>query len=95
MNILQVLNVAAGAVNIGRNVYQSSKKVTTKTDQIAVDVTDKSGKRRALVLEGDDATKFKEANESGKAQEFLDEIEGGYKINEVTTGNHGKFWGKD
>lgn len=95
MNILQVLNVAAGAVNIGRNVYQSSKKVTTKTDQIAVDVTDKSGKRRALVLEGDDATKFREANESGKAQEFLDEIEGGYKINEVTTGNHGKFWGKD
>ena len=95
MNILQVLNVAAGAVNIGRNVYQSSKKVTTKTDQIAVDVTDKSGKRRALVLEGDDATKFKEANEAGKAQEFLNEIEGGYKINEVTTGNHGKFWGKD
>lgn len=95
MNILQVLNVAMGAVNIGRNAYQSSKKVTTKTDQIAVDVTDKSGRRRALVLEGDDATKFREANESGKAQEFLDEIEGGYKINEVTTGNHGKFWGKD
>ena len=95
MNILQVLNVAMGAVNIGRNAYQSSKKVTKKTDQIAVDVTDKSGNRRALVLEGNDATKFREANESGKAQEFLDEIEGGYKINEVTTGNHGKFWGKD
>lgn len=95
MNILQVLNVAAGAVNIGRNVYQSSKKVTTKTDQIAVDVTDKSGNRRALVLEGDDATKFKEANEAGKAQEFLDEIEGEYKINEITEGNRRKFWSKD
>lgn len=98
MNILQVLNVAAGAVNIGRNTYQAAKKAPVQTDKIAVDVTDKkSGKRRALVLEGDDVEKFNTANAEGKAQEFINQIEGmdKYIINEVTTSNKGKFWGRD
>lgn len=97
MNILQVLNVAAGATNIGRNVYKSAKMSTKQTNKIAVDVTDKAGNRKALVLEGDDVDNFKAANEEGKAQDFIDSIEGmhNYKINEVTQSNHGKFWGKD
>jgi hypothetical protein len=97
MNILQVLNVAAGATNIARNTYKSAKKVSTKTDKIAVDVTDAKGNRKALVLEGDDVDNFRTANEEGKAQEFINSIEGGHKytINEITTGNKGKFWGKD
>ena len=97
MNILQVLNVAAGATNIARNTYKSAKKAPVKTDKIAVDVTDKKGNRRALVLEGDDVEKFNTANAEGKAQEFINQIEGmdKYTINEVTTSNAGKFWGKD
>lgn len=97
MNILQVLNVAAGATNIARNAYKSAKKAPVKTDKIAVDVTDKHGNRRALVLEGDDVEKFNTANAEGKAQEFINQIEGmdKYTINEVTEFNAGKFWGKD
>lgn len=97
MNILQVLNVAAGAVNIGRNTYQAAKKAPVQTDKIAVDVTDSKGKRRALVLEGDDVEKFNTANAEGKAQEFINQIEGmnKYTINEITTSNKGKFWGRD
>ena len=101
MNILQVLNVAAAGTNIARNAYKSSKRTTTQVDKIAVDVTEKSGtdagKRRALVLEGDDAVNFRKAQAEGKAQEFIDSIEGGnnYTINETTKFNRGKFWGKD
>lgn len=97
MNILQVLNVAAGATNIGRNVYKSSKKSTVKSDKIAVSVTDKKGNKKALLLEGDDVEKFRTANEAGEAQKFIDEIEGGnnYTIDEITKSNAGKFWGKD
>lgn len=97
MNILQVLNVAAGATNIGRNVYKTAKKTTVKSDRIAIDVTDTRGNRKALVLEGDDVDNFKAANDEGKAQEFIDKIEGGhkYKINETTESNAGKFWGRD
>ena len=86
MNILQVLNVAAGATNIARNVYKSAKKAPVKTDKIAVDVTDKNGNRKALVLEGDDVEKFNTANAEGKAQEFINQIEGmdKYTINETT-----------
>lgn len=98
MNILQVLNVAAGATNIARNTYKSSKVSTKHADKLAVDVIDTSTKqRRALVLEGDDVTKFKEANAKGEAQNFVDSIEGPGKftINEITTSNKGKFWGTD
>lgn len=101
MNILQVLNVAAAGTNIARNAYKSSKRTTTQVDKIAVDVTEKSGtdagKHRALVLEGDDAVNFRKAQAEGKAQEFIDSIEGGnnYTINETTKFNRGKFWGKD
>jgi hypothetical protein len=66
-------------------------------DKIAIDVTDKAtNTRKALMLEGDDVAKFKEAQAKGKAQEFLDKIEGGnnYIINETTRFNRGKFWGK-
>ena len=97
MNILQVLNVAAGATNIARNTYKSAKVSTKQPDKLAIDVVEKgTTNRRALVLEGDDVTKFKEANAKGEAQKFLDEIEGGHKftINEVTVSNKGKFWGK-
>lgn len=101
MNILQVLNVAAGATNISRNMYQSSKKSVAHSDKIAVDVQvkNKSGQagpqRKALIFEGEDAVKFKEANAEGKAQEFIDKIEGGnkYIINEVTSRNI-KPWSK-
>lgn len=99
MNILQVLNVAAGAVNIGRNTISAAKKSTKHKDKLAVDVTDVNTKeRKALVLEGDDVAKFKEANTKGKAQEFIDgmgEGPGKYKINEVTERQGAKFWGKD
>lgn len=97
MNILQVLNVATAGTTMARNAYKSSKKSTVKSDKIAVDVTDAAGKRKALVLEGDDVEKFRTANSEGKAQEFIDKIEGGhkYKINEITESNSGKFWGRD
>ena len=97
LNILQVLNVAAGGTNIARNVRKSSKASTKQMDKIAIDVTDKAtNTRKALMLEGDDVAKFKEAQAQGKAQEFLDKIEGGnnYTINETTRFNRGKFWGK-
>lgn len=101
MNILQVLNVAAGATNIARNTYRSGKASTKLPDKIAVEVTETSGKnkgkKRALVFEGEDAVKFKEANADGKAQEFINNIEGGnkYTITQTTTSNAGKFWGRD
>ena len=97
MNILQVLNVAAGATNITRNTYKSAKASKKQTSKIAVDVVDKAGNKKALVLEGADVDGFKAANKEGKAQEFIDKIEGAheYKINEIQQGNRGKFWGKD
>ena len=98
MNILQVLNVATGVSNIAVNKYKSAKKSTKQTDKLAVDVVDATTKqRRALVLEGDDVGKFKEANAKGEAQKFVDELEGAgkYTINEVVEGNRGKFWGKN
>lgn len=97
MNILQVLNVATAGSNIARNAYKTAKKTTVKSDRIAVDVTDARGNRKALVLEGDDVDNFRAANDEGKAQEFIDKIEGGnkYKINETTESNAGKFWGRD
>lgn len=98
MNILQVLNVAAGITNISRNLYKSSKVSTKQTNKLAVDVIDTSTKqRRALILEGEDISKFKEANAKGEAQNFVDAIEGPGKftINEVSTFNKGKFWGTD
>jgi hypothetical protein len=96
MNILQVLNVAAGGVNIARNTYKSATKSTVDSNKLAVEVTDKAGNRKALVLEGDDVDNFKAANNEGKAQEFIDKIEGGnaYKIVEETSFNKGKFWGR-
>ena len=98
MNILQVLNVATGVSNIAVNKYKSSKKSTKQTDKLAIDVVDATTKqRRALVLEGDDVGKFKEANAKGEAQKFVDELEGAgkYTINEVVEGHKGKFWGKN
>ena len=97
MNILQVLNVAAGATNIARNTVKSAKVSTKQPDKLAIDVVEKgTNNRKALVLEGDDVAKFKEANAKGEAQKFIDEIEGGnqFTINEVTVSNKGKFWGK-
>ena len=102
MNILQVLNVAAGITNISRNAYQSANKSVKHSDKVAVDVMvkDKKGQvtnqRKALIFEGEDAVKFKEANAEGKAQEFIDNLEGGnkYKINEITTRNV-KPWTRD
>ena len=59
MNILQVLNVAAGATNIARNTYQSAKRSTKQSNKLAVDVVEAgTTNRKALVLEGDDVTKF-------------------------------------
>ena len=98
MNILQVLNVATGASNIAVNKYKSAKKSTKQTDKLAIDVVDATTKqRKALVLEGDDVGKFKEANAKGEAQKFVDELEGAgkYTINEVVEGHRGKFWGKN
>ena len=98
MNILQVLNVAAGATNIARNTYQSAKRSTKQSNKLAVDVVEAgTTNRKALVLEGDDVTKFREANAKGEAQKFVDELEGPgkYTINEVTESNKGKFWGRD
>jgi hypothetical protein len=42
MNILQVLNVAAGATNIARNTYRSGKASTKLPDKIAVEVMGKT-----------------------------------------------------
>ena len=98
MNILQVLNVAAGATNIARNTYQSSKRSIKQSDKLAIDVVEAgTTNRKALVLEGDDMAKFKEANAKGEAQKFVDELEGPgkYTINEVVESNKGKFWGKN
>lgn len=97
MNVLQTLNVALGVTTIGTNAYKSAKKSVKQTDKLGVSVFDNTGKRQTLLLTGDDVGKFKEANANGKAQEFLDEIEGGnnYKIDEITESNHGKFWGRD
>ena len=98
MNILQVLNVATGVSNIAVNKYKSTKKSTKQTDKLAIDVVDAATKqRRALVLEGDDINKFKEANAKGEAQKFVDELEGAgkYTINEIKESHKGKFWGKN
>ena len=98
MNILQVLNVVTAGSNIAVNKYKSAKRSTKQADKLAVDVFDATSKqRRALVLEGDDIKKFKEANAKGEAQKFVDELEGPgkYTINEITEANKGKFWGKD
>lgn len=97
MNILQVLNVATGMSTIAANKYQASKRAIKQTDKLAVDVIDGNKQRRALVLEGDDISKFKEANAKGEAQKFIDELEGPnkYTINEVIESNKGKFWGKN
>lgn len=98
MNVLQVLNVAAAGTNITRNAIKSSKVSVKQADKLAVDVVDATTKqRKALVLEGDDVGKFKEANAKGEAQKFVDELEGAgkYTINEVVEGNRGKFWGKN
>ena len=98
MNILQVLNVAAGATNIGTGLYKTSKASQKQSNKIAVDVVDKHTKqRKALLLEGDDVTKFKQAQSEGKSQEFLNTIEGGndFIINETSSFNKGKFWGRD
>lgn len=98
MNILQVLNVATGVSNIAVNKYKSANRSTKQTDKLAVDVVDAATKqRRALVLEGDDVGKFKEANAKGEAQKFVDELEGvgKYTINEVLERHKGKFWGKN
>lgn len=95
MNILQVLNVAAGGTNIARNVTKTRKMNKPASDKIAIDVTDKAGNRKALVLEGEDVKAFQTANKEGKAQEFINNIEGGseFTINTVSKSNHGKFWG--
>jgi hypothetical protein len=98
INILQVLNVATGISNIAVNKYKSAKKSTKQMDKLAVDVVDASTKeRRALVLEGDDIAKFKEANAKGEAQKFVDNLEGAgkYTVNEISEHNKGKFWGKN
>ena len=98
MNILQVLNVVTAGSNIAVNKYKTAKRSTKQADKLAVDVFDANTKqRRALVLEGDDIKKFKEANSKGEAQKFVDELEGSgkYTINEITEANKGKFWGKD
>jgi hypothetical protein len=99
MNILQVLNVAAGATNITRNAYKSAKASTKQSNKLAIEVIDtkaKTNKRKALILEGDDVEAFKERNANGEAQDFINELEGydRYQIAEVTTSNKGKFWGK-
>ena len=96
MNILQVLNVVTAGTSIGRNVYKSSKVSTKQANKLAIDVLDANKQRKAIVLEGDDVTKFKEANAKGEAQKFINELEGEgvYTINEITTSNKGKFWGK-
>ena len=97
MNILQVLNTATGITNISTNAYKSAKKAPKKQDMIAVEVFDKKGNKKALVLEGDDVEAFKTANNNNEAQDFINKIEGGkdYTISEITTSNKGKFWGKD
>ena len=98
MNILQVLNVAAGVTNIATNTYKSAKRSTKQSDKLAVDVVEAgTTNRKALVLEGDDVAKFREANAKGEAQKFVDELEGQgkYTINEITESNKGKFWGRN
>lgn len=103
LNILQVLNVATGGTTIARNAYRSAKKAPMQSDKVAVEVKikDKKGnvgtQTKALVFEGEDAAKFKAANAEGKAQQFINEIEGGnqYVVTETTTSNRGKFWGRD
>ena len=100
MNILQVLNVATAGTTIGANVSKSAKRKVKPSDMIAIDVNEIDGnnkQRKAIVLEGDDAVKFKEANAKGEAQKFINglEGEGKYIINETTSFNKGKFWGKD
>ena len=97
MNILQTLNVALGGATIGKNIQFNKKHISTPKDKIAIEVTDKAGKKQALVFEGEDAVNFKQANAEGKAQEFIDKIEGDkeFSIVEVSESNKGKFWGKD
>ena len=97
INIIQVFNVGLGITAMTGNAIKSSKASIKQTDKLGVSVFDNTGKRQTLLLTGDDVVKFKEANANGKAQEFLDEIEGGnnYKIDEITESNHGKFWGRD
>ena len=69
-------------INIVRNTYKSAKASTKQPDKLAIDVVEKgTTNRRALVLEGDDVAKFKEANAKGEAQKFLDEIEVAVQIN--------------
>lgn len=97
MNILQVLNVVTAGATIAKNKIQSSKVSIKHSDKLAVDVLDSNNQRRALILEGDDISKFKEANAKGEAQKFIDELEGKnvYTINETSSFNKGKFWGKN
>ena len=97
INIIQVFNVGLGITAMTGNAIKSSKTSVKQTDKLGVSVFDNAGKRQTLLLTGDDVAKFKEANANGKAQEFLNEIEGGnnYKIDEITESNHGKFWGRD
>lgn len=98
MNITQVLNVVAGGTNIGRNVYNTKKRTSKVQDKLAIDVNvHGTTDRKALILEGDDIKKFKEANNKGEAQKFIDELEGPnkYTINQTSEFNKGKFWGKD
>lgn len=97
MNILQILNVATAGTTIAKNAYKSSKVTTKQNDKLAIDVLDQNKERKAIILEGEDINKFKEANAKGEAQKFINELEGEgkYTINEITTSNRGKFWGKD
>lgn len=85
MNILQVLNVAAAGVNIGTNKYRSKQNSVKSNKHIAVEVTDGSGNKKALVLDGDDVAKFKKANSEGKAQEFINGLAGGKDLTIVPT----------
>lgn len=97
MNILQVLNLATGGASIAANKIKSSKVSTTYSDKIAVDVTDAAGKRKAIVLEGDDVAKFNEANAKGKAQDFIDDLEGKdtYTVQNTVESQGWKPWGRD
>lgn len=97
MNLLQVLNVAAGGTNVVRNAVVSSKVSKQQPNKVAVSVKDKDGNQKALVLEGDDAKKFKDANRNGESQKFIDNLEGegNYTVDFIEKSNYGKFWGRD
>lgn len=97
MNILQVLNLVTGGASIAANKIKSSNVSTTHSNKVAVDVTDAAGKRKAIVLEGDDVARFNEANAKGKAQEFIDDLEGAgtYKVQNTVESQGWKPWGRD